>query len=423
MFSKKKKYILFVKPRLIHLLFLFYFICSIIKQTILKDIKEKNNLSIPILKLYVYDIGDFISLIPLLVIKIKSKSKNNDNDINNSRNNSKEGLDYIYTGEITYEYEKNRKAIILNIFLISIFDFVAQISTTVYYLVRGSQNLEVKQANLNSLLIFNVIFLFLFSHLILKTLFYRHHFFSFVIFIICLIVIVILDFIEINRDNSDKIVISIIYLLIRIFATMLYSLEDTIAKLMFHNYYFSPSLLLLIKAIIQFFYLIIFSIPLIYVKFKDEKGEEKILFSMFESIFNNRLYIFLYVLYMINSFFYNILNYSLIDVFSPNHTAIAKIFENFGVLIINVIEKDIITGYYIAIRFIMFIILILTSFIYNEFIVFNCCGLNTGTKLYLDYKEKFDIALIEETDSNRVTVDNNEMVSCNSINSEQYDED
>lgn len=423
MISKKKKYILFIKPRLIHLLFLFYFICSIIKQTILKDIKEKDNLSIPILKLYIYDIGDFISLIPLLVIKIKSKSKNSDNNINDSRNNSKEGLDYIYTGEITYEYEKNRKAIILNIFLISIFDFVAQISTTVYYLVRGSQNLEVKQANLNSLLIFNVIFLFLFSHLILKTLFYRHHFFSFVIFIICLIVIVILDFIEINRDNSDKIVISIIYLLIRIFATMLYSLEDTIAKLMFHNYYFSPSLLLLIKAIIQFFYLIIFSIPLIYVKFKDEKGEEKILFSMFESIFNNRLYIFLYVLYMINSFFYNILNYSLIDVFSPNHTAIAKILENFGVLIINVIEKDIITGYYIAIRFIMFIILILTSFIYNEFIVFNCCGLNTGTKLYLDYKEKFDIALIEETDSNRVTVDSNEMVSCNSINSEQYDED
>ena len=423
MFSKKKKYILFVKPRLIHLLFLFYFICSIIKQTILKDIKEKDNLSIPILKLYIYDIGDFISLIPLLVIKIKSKSKNSDNNINNSRNNSKTELDYIYTGEIQYEYEKNRKAIILNIFLISIFDFVAQISTTVYYLIRGSQNLEVKQANLNSLLIFNVIFLFLFSHLILKTLFYRHHFFSFVIFIICLIVIVILDFIEINRDNSDKIVISIIYLLIRIFATMLYSLEDTIAKLMFHNYYFSPSLLLLIKAIIQFFYLIIFSIPLIYIKFKDENGEEKILFSMFESIFNNRLYIFLYVLYMINSFFYNILNYSLIDVFSPNHTAIAKIFENFGVLIINVIEKDIITGYYIAIRFIMFIILILTSFIYNEFIVFNYCGLNTGTKLYLDYKEKFDIALIEETDNNRVTVDSNEMVSCNSINSEQYDED
>ena len=351
MLSKKKKYILFVKPRLIHLLFLFYFICSIIKQTILKNIKEKDNLSIPIFKLYVYDIGDFISLIPLLVIKKKSKPKNNDN----SRSNSKEGLDYIYTGEIGYEYQKNKKIIILNIFLISIFDFVAQISTTVYYLIRGSQNLEVKQANLNSLLIFNVIFLFLFSHLILKTIFYRHHFFSFEIFIICIIVIVILDFIEINKDNSDKIVISIIYLLIRIFATMLYSLEDTIAKIMFLNYYFSPSLLLLIKAIIQIFYLIIFSIPLIFVKFKDEK---KILFSMFESIFNNKLYIFLYVLYMINSFFYNILNYSLIDVFSPNHTAIAKILENFGVLIINAIEKDIITGYYIAIRFIMFIILI-----------------------------------------------------------------
>ena len=92
-------------------------------------------------------------------------------------------------------------------------------------------------------------------------------------------------------------------------------------------------------------------------------------------------------------------------------------------LIINVIEKDIITGYYIAIRFIMFIILILGSFIYNEFIVFNCCGLNTGTKLYLDYKEKFDIYLIEEDDNNRVTADSNEMFSCSTINSDQYDDD
>ena len=71
-----KKYILFTKPHLNHLLFLFFFISSAIKQFIFKDIKDIDNLSIPIFKLYIYDIGDFISLIPYLIIKKKMKLKN-----------------------------------------------------------------------------------------------------------------------------------------------------------------------------------------------------------------------------------------------------------------------------------------------------------------------------------------------------------
>ena len=95
----------------------------------------------------------------------------------------------------------------------------------------------------------------------------------------------------------------------------------------------------------------------------------------------------MYILYLINSFFYNILNLIIIDIFSPNHTAISHILENFGILIINVIQKDIKTDYYLIIRFIMFIILIIASFIYNEFLVINICGLGNDTKLFLEYKE------------------------------------
>ena len=72
---QKIKHFLFPKPHINYLLFLVFFICSIIKQIIFKDIKDKDNLSIPVFKLYIYDIGDFFSLIPYLIIKRKSKSK------------------------------------------------------------------------------------------------------------------------------------------------------------------------------------------------------------------------------------------------------------------------------------------------------------------------------------------------------------
>ena len=52
--NSNKKCCLFPKPQLKHLLFLFYFISSIVKQYIFKDMKEDYNLSIPIFKLYIY---------------------------------------------------------------------------------------------------------------------------------------------------------------------------------------------------------------------------------------------------------------------------------------------------------------------------------------------------------------------------------
>ena len=419
MFTKKTKLLLFPKPSLNHIFFLLYFFCSILKQAILKDFKEQSNLSIPVFKLYIYNIGDYLSFIPYIIIKKKSKSEaDNNNDL--TKEKSKDEINYIYNNKIKKEIKNNIKHIILNLTLISLFDFFAQISSVIYYLVKQKQNMEVKQANMNSLLIFNVIFLFLFSRLILKTKFYRHHFFSFIIFFICLIVINFLDFEEIYEGGKETLIISIIYLSVRIFGVILYSISDVLAKNMFLYYYFSPYFLLLIKAVIQFFYLIIFSLPLCFIKFKDENGQEMLLFSMFGGIFDNKIYILFYVLYLINSFFYNIFDYILVDKFSPNHSAIAKILENLGIFLINVIEGDITFGYYLIIRLIMYVILIIASLIFNEFLVINICGLGNYTKLFLDYREKFDLSLIEEISENEdnTIVGDNEYYHKTSTNDE-----
>ena len=44
----------------------------------------------------------------------------------------------------------------------------------------------------------------------------------------------------------------------------------------------------------------------------------------------------------------------------------------------------------------MYILLIIASLIFNEFVVINICGLANNTKLFLDYKEENDLNLIGE---------------------------
>ena len=393
---QKIKHFLFPKPHINYLLFLVFFVSSIIKQIIFKDIKGKDNLSIPVFKLYIYDLGDFFSLIPYLIIKKKSKSKIPDEE---KRRKSEEDINYIYNDSTKSEFKKNMSYIIFYMFLLTMSDFIAQISTVVFYLITGNQKFQVKQGNMNFTLIFNVIALFLFSRLLLHNTFYSHHFFSLIIFIICLIVIVVLDFIEIKNSSGDKFIKSIIYLIIKIFTVILYSLEDAIAKVMFLNYYFSTYFLLLIKAIVQLFYLIIFSLPLIFTKVKQENGEEIIIFSLFKYIFKEDIYYLYYVIYLVNSFFYNILNYIIIDRFSANHSGISRIFENLGIFIINSITQDIEANYYLGIRIVMYVLLIIASFIFNEIVVINICGLANSTQLFLDYKEQKDLSLINEINS------------------------
>ena len=398
---QKIKHFLFPKPHINYLLFLVFFICSIIKQIIFKDIKEKDNLSIPVFKLYIYDIGDFFSLIPYLIIKRKSKSKITIEEIEEreKRKKSQDDINYIYNDSTKNEFKKNMSYIIVNMFLITILDFIAQISTVTFYLITGNQKFQVKHENLNITLIFNVIALFLFSKLFLHHTFYRHHFFSFIIFIICLIVIVILDITQIYQACGDNYQKPVIFLAIKIFSVILYSLEDVIAKVMFLNYYFTPYFLLLVKAIVQFFYLVIFSLPLIFTKIELENKDKIIIFSKFKDIFTNDIYYLYYAIYLANSFVYNIINFIIIDKFSANHSGISRIFENLGIFIINSSNGSIETDFKFGIRIIMYVLLIISSFIFNEFVVINICGLANGTQLFLDYKEFNDFKLIDEVNN------------------------
>ena len=238
--NSDKKYFLFPKPHFNHLFFIFYFISSLTKQYILRDMKEQDNLSIPIFKLYIYEIGDFFAAIPYLILKKKTKSQNITKLINKD---NKEKDDFIYNDIKIEMYNKTKRPITINIFIISLLNCTAQISTIIFYLIEGNQNLVVNYTNLNIILIFNIIFLYVLSKFMLNTEFYSHHYFSFTIFFICLIVITLIDFIEIANNKKTPLINSFLYISIRLFVILLYSIENILAKIMFFKYYYSPYLL------------------------------------------------------------------------------------------------------------------------------------------------------------------------------------
>ena len=386
--DNKKKYFFIPKPHLKHLSFLFFFVIAIAKDLIQDTIEESNSLSYPFFKVYIYIISDFLSIIPYLIIKIRTKDKKSDSNSRYFFFCCSKKKDLIYVNQ---EKQINRKNI-LNILLLASLDYIAQISMLIYYLLKNEFTLDIKEVNLNSLLIFNIIFIISLSKLMLHTRFFRHHYFSCLIIILILSVLVVLDIIQINKDKDNKL-LSNIYLILRVFRIFLYSFEDVIGKVILLYQYFTPYSLLLNKAIIQIILSIIFSFPFIFIDIKDEGNKKGNIFPMIGNIFDDKLNILKYFFFAMFSFFYNILCWQIIDHFSPNHFCIAEIFENFGLLIINLIKKSIdVDGY---LRIIMYILLIITSCIYNEFLVINICGLSKDTKLFLEYKEEEDNFLVE----------------------------
>ena len=256
----------------------------------------------------------------------------------------------------------------------------------------------------------------IFSKLMLYYELLRHHYFSFVIYILCLIVLSVLDILEIKQKNekNGSLLYAIIYLIILIFKNIFYSFSDVLMKVIFLYDFISPYTLLLIKAIIEFFYLGIFSIPFI---FKNMSNQKSTIFDMIAKDFKESKYIGIAIGFTINSFFYNILIFQIINVFSPNHFVVAKVIENIGVFALNYIIKGNQRGqkdeelekkiYFIVIKAIMFVLLIFSSIIFNEYLVINICGLAKKTKLFLDYEAKIEIENRKSSDISSNSSENN----------------
>lgn len=117
----------------------------------------------------------------------------------------------------------------------------------------------------NSLLVIDIISRYLFSLWILRTYFYAHHYFSFLLNFIALLTLGVVDFIFKFSKNSenDHNKYNPLYIFVIALQYILYSLEDIMNKVALRTLYILPTTLIFYKGLFE----LIFLLPINYLFF------------------------------------------------------------------------------------------------------------------------------------------------------------
>ena len=410
-------------------LFLLFFIFSFLYNFIIRWISlNTKQVAQPFLNTYLFNISDYLSIIPFLIVKHRTKAHNL------SKTSEIESTPTVTKSFTTYHEKVTKKdfKFFLIVGLVGLFDCLSHISSLLFYIVYGKNERSVPENNLSSLLIFNILIIYIFSKLILKTAFYRHHYLSFLMNVICILILGTIDIINTaTTDNKESIGMIIFYIIKKIFTIIFYSIEDVIGKKVMITFFLNIYTLLLCRDLTGTIIFIIFPIPFIFMKIKDVSGayeegkNDIIIFSGIADLLKDFSYKIIF--FVLTNFFYNIFIWLIIDNFSPSHYAISTVLESLGTLIrLWIMEPDQVN--LPLLRIFIYIILIIAGIIHTEMIVINYCGLEKNTKLFLDYLENEDLKSIndntplekKEIDLEEYTVEDNNDELNNSDSYEYY---
>jgi len=378
-----------------HIFFILILISYFIRYTINKFIspaEEQTPYEKKFFYTYIFTISNYLSIIPLYITKIRSRKRKIQNSKLSRSKTDKSNLNL----ELLYSKDKpiSFKKLLIKTFIVSLSDLIAQFSDVIFYIFITINDLEI-----NSIIVFKILFKYFLSNLILKTTYYNHHNLSVMINLICLILISIIDVYKIyfNWDINY-----IYFLILIIFVSIFYALEDVIGKKALIEEFLSPYSILFYKGIYETVLLILFSIPFFFIKIEDGN-----IFYIFVMKLNNIKTICLVFLSMIMNFAYNVFIWIINDRFSPNDLAMVMVLQGFldkiYLLIFNyekLKENLFETIYLISIYF----ILIISASIHNETIIINCFGLNEYTKKYINIKSEKDFESANERTLTSTTI-------------------
>jgi len=267
--------------------------------------------------------------------------------------------------------------------------FISCAMSLILYFALITEFLSINEKVLEKRLYF-LLFLPIFSKIILKDELFRHQILSLFISIIGIILLFI-SLILIEKEISILINILIAISIIG------YSLFFILIKHLTHKYFLSPYLCLLY---IGFSGLIILLIGgIIYYSINNDSDNN--FMNIFEGESSES------IIYLILSFCFslilNVLTFSVIFYFSPTLLMITDIINPIINWIISLfIDKERHTSIEIILNSIGYFLVLFSSLIYNEIIIFNFFGLNRKTKKYLEIKQREELnSIIDDDDDER----------------------
>ena len=324
--------------------------------------------------------NDFLSLtifgVLHLIRKYKSKSSNaidtnqeqrNINENNNEENNhpligfhAKMKKDY----DITLKTRKTSK--IKQFLFVSLISFLQLSAVFSDYIWRNFNNNN--EFRFNSQTLFQLIFLTTFSICFLDFSIYSHQIFSIIIIFICLIIffieLIIYHNLSLNYIISANIII--------VFQQFFYCLSDVLGKIYLIIYIGNLYLFLFKLGIIGLIPLIIFNIICYFANISQE-------YQLFQFFVKNKIWVLL--LHIFLNCLFELSLWLTIYYFTPCHYIIYESITNFLEIISykilgsknNLCIEEKIT-YYILYPFLLF-----GTFVFNEIIILNFCGLSHTT--------------------------------------------
>ena len=322
-----------------------------------------------------YIFAGLFYLIPYFKVNVNKKNESSSNNSGNS------GIIYIYNEGIIDNY--NPCKIMMLIILLSIIIVIIDILNIYIDIINDNYFVEN---------IYYLIFIPLFSKIILKEDIYKHQYFSLIIAIFGSIFLCIPVCLKIRSQD----IIPIIYVFI---CGIIYPLFLVIIKYISEKYYISPLkisfLIGIIALILECIWYIIYSLieynDLSYFNeiFDFSKGQNKFLFSIY--IILHLLFKLLQQLFILLALFYFSPTLIIItDIINPFLFWIIKIIFNY----ISLSKDDLID---IVLNPLGYVIALFSALVYNEIIIFNFCGLNKNTKKFVNVRQNEELKDIKKT--------------------------
>ena len=133
------------------------------------------------------------------------------------------------------------------------------------------------------------------------------------------------------------------------------------------------------------------------------------MFTRFWKLYENKLYILLYIGLLIINFLYNLNIFVIIDRFSPSHLGMTLTIGHLGYLLnALLIYKNIeISVFFLSLA--IYFILIIASLIHNEFIILNFFKLQKHTRIYLEKEAEIDMDQIDKNIEIPELIDNTDI--------------
>ena len=183
------------------------------------------------------------------------------------------------------------------------------------------------------------------------------------------------------------------------------SLFIVLIKYLSHYYYISPGFILLtvgfLSFIITFIYYTIYSLIV-------NHNLSLITNNYNYSKYDMRAFIyFFFFMIIISKGILEILEFFSISYFNPTLLLVTEIISPMIFYIIRICKvKD--TTFNMTLRLTGYSFVLISAFIYNEFIIFNFCGLNKYTKKYIEKRQYEELYLIRRIDNSNASFNEEE---------------